>query len=102
MIDISPDSGIPPSPGDVNRGKFFLYSLLIILLVGGLWLSSQPHVQAVVMEWNEHSIWENVKRLVGGDDRKLKGEDEDRINFLVLGQGGAKHDGPYLTDTIMV
>jgi len=102
MIAINPEASLPPSAGDVNRGKFFLYSLLIILIGGGLWLSRQPNVQAVVMEWNEHSLWENVKRLVGGDDIKLAGEDEGRINILVLGQGGAKHDGPYLTDTIMV
>ena len=102
MITTPPDTSLPPSPGDVDRGKFFLYSLLIILIVGGLWLSRQPHMQAVVLSWNEHSLWENVKRLVGGDDKILKGEAEGRINFLVLGQGGAKHDGPYLTDTIMV
>lgn len=102
MIAVPPDSSLPPHPEDVNRGKFFLYSLLLILLGGGLWLSNQPHVQAVVMEWHEHSLWDNVKRLVSSDDRQLKGEEEDRINFLILGQGGAKHDGPYLTDTIMV
>ncbi|MBU4482052.1 LCP family protein [Candidatus Parcubacteria bacterium] len=32
---------------------------------------------------------------------KLQGELDDRINFLLLGQGGVGHDGPYLTDTII-
>lgn len=102
MIIISPETSLPPSSADVNRGKFFLYSLLIILIVGSLWVSRQPHVQAVVLDWNNHSLWENVKRLVSSDDNFLLGESEGRINFLILGQGGAKHDGPYLTDTIMV
>ena len=31
----------------------------------------------------------------------LKGELDDRINFLLLGQGGVGHEGPYLTDTII-
>ncbi len=32
---------------------------------------------------------------------KLQGELDDRINFLILGQGGIGHDGPFLTDTII-
>lgn len=32
----------------------------------------------------------------------LKGEGDGRINILVMGKGGAGHDGPELTDTIMV
>jgi LCP family protein required for cell wall assembly len=102
MIATLPQPELTPSTSDIDRGKFFLYSLLIILIVGGLWLSRQPHIQTVVMEWGQHTLWENVKLLVGGEDKKLRGEEEGRINFLLLGQGGAKHDGPYLTDTIMV
>jgi len=36
----------------------------------------------------------------GGDD--LKGMSDDRINILLLGMGGIGHDGPNLTDTIIV
>jgi LCP family protein required for cell wall assembly len=32
----------------------------------------------------------------------LKGEGEGRINVLLLGRGGGNHDGPDLTDTILV
>ncbi len=32
----------------------------------------------------------------------LKGEENDRVNMLVTGIGGVGHDGPYLTDTILV
>lgn len=32
----------------------------------------------------------------------LKGEFADRVNILILGIGGDGHEGPYLTDTIMV
>lgn len=102
MIAINQEPSLPPSTGDINRGKFFLYSLLIILIVGGLWLSRQSHLQTVVAEWDQHTLWENVKRLVSSDDIKLTGEETGRINILILGQGGAKHDGPYLTDTIIV
>jgi polyisoprenyl-teichoic acid--peptidoglycan teichoic acid transferase len=40
--------------------------------------------------------------LIGSPDRQLAGEDSDRINVLLLGMGGEGHDGPLLTDTIMV
>lgn len=36
------------------------------------------------------------------DPNKLKGEGDGRINVLLLARGGPGHDGPDLTDTIMV
>ena len=37
-----------------------------------------------------------------GQDKMLKGEEDDRINILLLGMGGEGHPGPYLTDTIIL
>ncbi len=37
-----------------------------------------------------------------GANRKLKGEDQDRINILLLGVGGSGHEGPELSDTIII
>ncbi|MFC1787946.1 LCP family protein [Patescibacteria group bacterium] len=42
-----------------------------------------------------------LKRLVKSEERMLSGEKEDRVNFLLMGIGGAGHDGPQLTDTII-
>jgi len=47
------------------------------------------------------SFFSTIQHFVQAGDRKLKGEDQDRVNFLLLGVGGAGHDGPQLTDTIM-
>lgn len=102
MLNLNSPTVLPPSPPAVTRGKFFLYALLILSSVMVVWFLKQPHVQATLVEWPEHSLWYNVKRLVGGDDKLLRGEADGRINFLLLGQGGAKHDGPYLTDTIIL
>ncbi len=35
-------------------------------------------------------------------DQALKGEDDGRVNILLLGMGGEGHPGPYLTDTILL
>jgi LCP family protein required for cell wall assembly len=43
-----------------------------------------------------------ASHLVESATQKLKGEDNNRINILLLGIGGKGHDGAYLTDTIML
>ncbi len=47
------------------------------------------------------SLFSTIKHLVGSDDRELVGEEEDRVNFLLMGIGGEGHSGPQLTDTII-
>ena len=47
-------------------------------------------------------ILSQIKHLVEGANNNLNGEDRDRINILLLGIGGGKHDGAFLTDTIIV
>ncbi len=41
-----------------------------------------------------------IKTFYGKE--KLKGEDQDRINVLLMGMGGVNHPGGLLTDSIMV
>lgn len=41
-------------------------------------------------------------RMLLGDGEQLSGAEDDRINFLLMGIGGAGHDGALLTDTIML
>ena len=48
------------------------------------------------------SLWDQIKHLIGSSDKGLNGEKEDRINILLLGMGGENHDGPYLSDTMML
>lgn len=47
-------------------------------------------------------IISQLKHLVESADSKLKGENENRINVLLLGIGGKHHEGGLLTDTIML
>lgn len=53
------------------------------------------------------SFWKSLSLLtkfkLGVSQRTiLKGEDQDRINFVLLGVGGKNHDGGNLADTIIV
>ncbi|MBI4363459.1 MAG: LCP family protein, partial [Candidatus Doudnabacteria bacterium] len=40
--------------------------------------------------------------LIVGGDKTLIGEDDGKVNILLLGMGGPGHDGPLLTDTMIV
>lgn len=101
-MSLLPETVSPPTPQATARGKFFLYLVLIVGLMALTWWSRQPHVQATLADWEQHTVWENIKRLTGADDKLLIGEDGGQINIMLLGMGGAKHDGPYLTDTIIL
>jgi LCP family protein required for cell wall assembly len=50
----------------------------------------------------ELQIIVNFKHLILGSDKLLVGEQEDRINVLLLGIGGQGHEGPNLSDTIIL
>jgi LCP family protein required for cell wall assembly len=81
------------------RGRYyvagFILAMILIFsvttLIGGdsreSWLSHVPL----------------LGQLLGAAENKpLVGEEDDRINILLLGMGGKNHDGPYLTDTIIL
>ena len=49
-----------------------------------------------------NGILGKLKEFIFHKNTELAGINEDRINILILGQGGPGHDGPYLTDTIII
>lgn len=48
------------------------------------------------------SLLSSFQRLVTSEDKTVAGEEDGRINILLLGVGGSGHDGPELTDSILV
>lgn len=47
-------------------------------------------------------ILQSVKNFIFHSDNIMDGQKDDRINILLLGIGGAGHDGPYLSDTNII
>lgn len=45
------------------------------------------------------TLLQSVTNFIFRIDNILQGQDQDRVNILLLGIGGPGHDGPYLTDT---
>ncbi len=43
-----------------------------------------------------------LQQLMVPPEKYIRGEEHDQVNILLLGMGGAGHEGPLLTDTMMV
>lgn len=91
-------------PSLKKRGFKFIGSLIIFFTISLAVFSSQ-----VIISNQSGTSWldkipglSQLKNLAESADKHLKGEDLDRINILLLGIGGADHEGGNLTDTVMV
>jgi polyisoprenyl-teichoic acid--peptidoglycan teichoic acid transferase len=84
--------------------KLFLF-IVIFSFLGLLAYSSQIPLSGQNSSTNilsQFNLIGQIKNLAESADKKLKGEESDRINIVLLGMGGKGHDGSYLTDTIML
>ena len=87
--------------------KFFLKSFFAIFIVSAIFISvflydTLSTGQKIFSSGENASIIKQLGELVFNPAEKLKGEDRDRINILLLGIGGEGHSGGELTDTIMI
>lgn len=81
-----------------------LGALFITTAICGVLVSynlSQKYQEAST-EHESFSLFSSLRGLINSDEKELTGETDDRINFLLLGVGGQGHDGPELSDTIML
>jgi LCP family protein required for cell wall assembly len=91
---------------DVSAGKgrkkitTYVIAFVVIGLIfsGKVIMSSQS-----ASDWLSNTgIFGKLKHLVPSTDKQLQGEENDRINILLIGMGGEGHDGAYLADTIIL
>lgn len=73
--------------------RLFGIGLIVLILLLGGWFATKLAVSG----WN----FSNLQDIFSLNTTKLVGEDEGRINIVLLGMPGAGHDGPELTDTII-
>ncbi len=91
---------MPKKSKKQKRITAYITALIVIAIIlsGRVIMSSQD-----ASSWLPGSSFFNkLRHLVPSADKGLQGEDEDRVNILLLGIGGEGHDGAYLTDTIML
>jgi len=83
--------------------KLLTYLLVIFVILGvssGVGVISSTENLAKTL--GQVGLWDQIKHFFGGEEKKLQGEEADRINILLLGIGGDTHDGPYLSDTNII
>ncbi|HNV97302.1 MAG TPA: LCP family protein [bacterium] len=91
-----------------SRLIFIVKNVLFLFLIGFLSTILALSVIASGSKSNfaktiqKNSLIKQISSLISSDFRKLKGEAEGRTNVLILGMGGEGHDGPLLTDTIIL
>ncbi|HQB51187.1 MAG TPA: LCP family protein [bacterium] len=84
-----------------------LFLMLAFIFLGFFAWQAWPKKSGTNGSEQGFSFWKSLSLLtkfkLGVDDRvKLKGEEQDRINFVLLGVGGKNHDGGNLADTLIV
>jgi len=81
-----------------TKNYFIAIIVLVLIFSGKVIMSSQEAGQWLA----NNTFWGRVTHLAENNDNQLVGEEQDRINILLLGMGGANHDGGYLADTIIL
>ncbi len=83
--------------------KIALISFLIIIISGVMYLSEKLFSPGGGLSgFNKFNPLSQLAYLVSPADKRIDGELSDRVNILAMGIGGEGHDGPYLTDTMIV
>ena len=87
-----------------NKRRKRIVTYLIAIIAIGLIFSGKILIssQNGTNWFSGTGFFSKLKHLVPITDKTLKGEENDRINILLLGMGGEGHDGAYLTDTIIL
>jgi len=94
------------------RYSLRVFLLLLLICIGGyaIWkffpqkVSLDPeNYQTIDTRSKEpEGLLKKIGSFVFSKDVDIAGQKKDRINILLLGMGGLGHDGPYLTDTIII
>lgn len=100
-------------PTGTKKRPFVRVFLLIVFLfvvgcTGKALLGSNPsndpaeYDPVTLEEKKPAGFLSRIKHFVFSRDVTLEGQRDDRINILLLGMGGVGHDGPFLTDTMII
>ncbi len=93
----------PPSFNNAPRHHWWRVAAVLgggLLLIFIIWKTFNPALDATGRPQGLFGSLVSVFQKTLAQD--LIGENDDRINFLLLGIGGAGHEGPNLTDTILL
>lgn len=87
-----------------KKGSFFFYGSLILAGVLIIFSFTVGHTETISSRYASqlpiiNQMAKVAEKIIKED---LIGLNDDRVNILLLGMGGVNHEGPFLTDTIML
>jgi len=87
----------------IKLSKLAIYSVAVLIVIIVIYsVNIIASGENLAQRFGNVGFFGQIGRLISSDDKPLQGESQDRINVLLLGIGGGNHDGPYLTDTMIV
>lgn len=89
----------PPRRKRKRMSCFFIVLIIIFSLIGAILSNDNNSFLAGVK--NSYLV-RQITHILSSKEKYLDGEKDDRINIVFLGMGGPGHNGPYLTDTIII
>jgi len=95
---------ITEQPKKKSKAKWIILAIIFVLLLGfsSCYQYLSGNLRKIINTNEQTSLYKQLQLLLSGHNEPLAGENEDRINILLLGIGGEGHDGGNLTDTVMV
>ncbi len=100
---LSKEDNLQPKGKKIFKvSKFIIYLFIILITIAAVFSFQVIFSDGGKTDFAGFKFFKNMGQLLKGHENQLQGEDEDRINILLLGNGGYGHDGANLTDTIMV
>jgi LCP family protein required for cell wall assembly len=99
--NVSTPSPTRPLPRRILRIVRTISIVVVVVFLVLAWTtrSSNPNV---ILAIRDSAAIRSLRSLLRSPSSMLRGEAEDRITFLLLGMGGEGHEGPLLTDTILI
>ena len=102
-----PDEGPGSAEKDKKRHTVFFWIFVAISLVLAIFLlrsiiKNNEVEYSSTLTPRKASFFQTVKNFIFRSNNILIGQNEDRVNILLLGIGGPGHDGPYLSDTNII
>ena len=109
----------PRNPSQINNTQkptnnkvIFLIIAVIILALATIfviraansskWPENAATYDPVSLTPKKIGFFQTIKNFIFHSDNIVTGQQDDRINILLLGIGGPGHDGPYLSDTNII
>ncbi len=99
----------PKAQNDKSKSNKFLKIILLIIaaaivVLGSITISKAVNLSSKIFVGQKTSFFQKITDVIRGrgGEVRLVGEDLGQINILLLGVGGEGHDGPFLTDTMIL